>query len=457
MPSTFPTIDPATGEVLSQVPITPDEQIVSKVEAARAAQPAWAAMGVEERCARIASAGPRILERLDEFTAQVTAEMGKPPAEARAEVKGRALGLERLIDTAKAACEVELDHSGGCESEILREPLGVVAAITPWNFPMGMPFSILMPALAMGNSVVFKPSEHVPLTGALIAEELGRDLPDGVLELVQGPGDVGARLVAADVDMIGFVGSRATGQRIMQAAGQGLKRLVLELGGKDPLVVFSDADLDAAADCAVRNSLRNAGQVCCSIERVYVADEVADVFEAKVLERAKAWKHGDGRHGDVDMGPMVSDEQRQKVHAQVRDAADKGSRLLLGGEMPTGNGYYYPATVVADLSPDAEMSTEETFGPVVSLQRFDGTDEDAIRLANDTPYGLGANVYTGDTQRGRRVALGIKSGQVGVNRYLAGSAKAPWVGARQSGFGYLGGIEGYRQFSVPKTISVQMG
>lgn len=457
MTETFQSLDPATGELLAEIPITSAAELETKVARARAAQEAWAALDVEERCARIASAGPRILERLDEFSAMVTAEMGKPPAQARGEVKGRAQGLERLVDTARAACAVELDHSGGCESEILRDPLGVVAAITPWNFPVGMPFSILLPALAMGNTVVFKPSEHVPLTGALIAEELGRELPEGVLELAQGPGRVGADLVAADVDMIGFVGSRATGQRIMKSAGDGLKRLVLELGGKDPLVVFADADLDAAADCAVSNSLRNTGQVCCSIERVYVADEVAEAFEGKVMERARAWKHGDGRASQVDMGPMVSDEQRRKVHAQVRDAAEKGSRLLLGGELPDGPGYYYPATVLADLAQQAEMAREETFGPVVSLQRFDGSDAEAVRLANDTPYGLGANVYTGDPERGRRVARGIKSGQVGVNRYLAGSAKAPWVGARQSGFGFLGGVEGYRQFSVPKTISVQVG
>ena len=309
-------------------------------------------------------------------------------------------------------------------------------------------------ALATGNTVVFKPSEHVPLSGAKIAEILNAELPAGVLELVQGAGEVGAALVEADIDMIGFTGSRDTGMAIMRAASGGLKRLVLELGGKDPLVVFADADLDAAAECAVRHSLRNTGQVCCSVERVYVADEVAEKFEELVTDKARAWSHGDGFEEGVQMGPLVSSEGRDKVTAQVRDAVNGGARLLLGGNADDGPGWFYPATVLADISPELRIHNDETFGPVVSLSRFDGNEDEAVRLANDTPYGLGASVYTGDIERGRRVAGRIRAGQVGVNRYLGGAAGTPWVGARQSGFGFLGGVEGHRQFTSPKSISV---
>jgi acyl-CoA reductase-like NAD-dependent aldehyde dehydrogenase len=293
----------------------------------------------------------------------------------------------------------------------------------------------------------------VPLTGALLAELLQEELPAGVLELVQGGGEVGAALVDADVDMVGFVGSRATGVRIMEAASKGLKRLVLELGGKDPMVVFEDADLDAAARCAVQQSLRNTGQVCCSIERVFVAAQVARVFEEKVLALARDWRHGDGFADGVQMGPLVSVEQRAKVQGQVDDALARGARLLLGGATPEGPGAFYPATVLAGVTPDQRVYSEETFGPVVSLSTFDGDEDEAVRLANDTPYGLGANVWTRDAARGQRVARRVRAGQVGVNRYLGGAPGTPWVGARQSGFGFLGGVDGHKQFTTPKTIS----
>jgi acyl-CoA reductase-like NAD-dependent aldehyde dehydrogenase len=317
-----------------------------------------------------------------------------------------------------------------------------------------MPLSIITPALVAGNSVVFKPSEHTPLTGARIAELLQAELPDGVLELLQGDGAVGAALVDADVDMVGFVGSRATGQRIMNAAVGSLKRLVLELGGKDPMIVFEDADLEAAARCAVEHSLRNTGQVCCSIERVYVAEPVAERFEARVVELAKAWTHGDGREDGVKMGPLVSEAQRAKVAEQVRGAVAEGAALRVGGAQPEGPGWFYPATVLTGVEQGHRITHEETFGPVVAVTRFSGTEEEGVRLANDTVYGLGANVWTQDGDRAARVAARLRAGQVGVNRYLGGAAGSPWVGARQSGFGHLGGPDGHRQFTVPKTIAI---
>ena len=278
-----------------------------------------------------------------------------------------------------------------------------------------------------------------------------------MLVVVQGAGSTGAALVAGDVDMVAFVGSRDTGKHIMQSASADLKRLVLELGGKDPLIVLADADLEAAADCAVEHSLRNTGQVCCSVERIFVADDVADEFEGLVLDRARAWKHGSGFDEDVRMGPLVSPQQRERVILHVEQAVRSGARLLLGGEEETGPGWFYPATVLADVTDDLPVAREETFGPVISLSRFSGDEEEAVRLANDTPYGLGANVFTADLERGRRMARRIRSGQVGINRYLGAAAGAPWVGARQSGFGFLGGVDGHKQFTIPKSISYPTG
>ena len=447
--------DPASGEALAEIVSASRDELAQAVARARAAQPAWEALGAAERARRLTEASESFTQRADELGLLICREMGKPIESARGEAGayGRVLG-DRAREVADALAPETLD-GGETESLLVRVPHGVVAAVTPWNFPVAMPMSILVPALVAGNTVVFKPSEHVPLVGALIAEVLQAVLPDGVLELVQGGGDVGAALVASDVDMIGFVGSRETGQAIMRSASDGLKRLVLELGGKDPLVVMADADLDAAADAAVTHSLRNTGQVCCSLERIYVAEPVAERFEQLVLKRAKDWKHGDPMKQKTRMGPMVSEGQRAKVDEQVRDARQRGARVLMGGEIPAGPGNYYPATVLADVPTDARIALEETFGPVVCLMRFDGSEAEGIRLANDTPYGLGANVYTQDRERGLRMAGAIKAGQVGINQYLGSAPGLPWVGARQSGFGYLGGTEGHRQFTVPKSISIK--
>jgi len=232
-----------------------------------------------------------------------------------------------------------------------------------------------------------------------------------------------------------------------------MKRLVLELGGKDPLFVFADADLDAAAKCAVTHSLRNTGQVCCSVERVFVAESVKAEFEAKVLGLAQGWTHGSGFEAGVRMGPFVSTVQREKCHAQVVDAVACGARLLLGGELPEGPGAFYPATVVADAPLDCRLTTEETFGPVVALYDFDGTADEAVRLAHLSEYGLAANIYTADEAFAGDLAKRLRFGQIGINRYISSAPGSPWVGARKSGFGFLHGIEGDRQFTVPKSVT----
>ncbi|MEZ6006065.1 MAG: aldehyde dehydrogenase family protein [Planctomycetota bacterium] len=443
--------NPATGELIATIPCAGPEEVRAAVARARAAQPGWAALPGEERRRRVLASLEVFRELEGELADTITREMGKPRRNAAGEVQGYLSGIERETAEVLEALAPQRFDTGETETTLVRMPHGVVAAITPWNFPIGMPLSILIPALMAGNTVVFKPSEHVPLTGALIHKALSAHLGPDVLVLLQGDGRTGAALVDSDVDMIGFVGSRATGQHIMRAAAGGLKRLVLELGGKDPLIVFADADLEKAADCAVQHSVRNSGQVCCSVERVYVAEAVRERFEQLVLDRIGAWTY---EGPEAPLGPMVSPGQREVVHGQVQEAVAQGARLLAGGRLPEGPGSFYPATVLADLRPEHRVLVDETFGPVVALATFSGEEAEAIRLANDTPYGLGANVWTGDRERGLRVAQAIVAGQVGVNRYLAGAQGSPWVGARGSGFGFLGGPEGHRQFTVPKTIGV---
>lgn len=454
MKTTFSNLDPSTGEVIAEIHVASADEVREAVASARGAAERWATEPIEERGARIARFGELLAADAEELGALLSREMGKTLRSAVGEVKGYASSVAEEVQQVIAALAPERPESKAQDVTVVREPMGVVAAITPWNFPVGMSLSILTPALVAGNAVVFKPSEHTPLTGARLAELLQEVLPDGVLQLVQGAGEVGAELVRSEVDMIGFVGSRDTGSRIMAEAAGSLKRLVLELGGKDPLVVFADADVDEAAKCAVDHSLRNTGQVCCSIERVYVAEEIADAFEAKVEALAAGWSFGDPKEKATKMGPLVSAAQRDKVAAQVQDAVAAGARLVMGGETPEGPGSFYPATVLTNVAQNNPITHAETFGPVVAVTRFDGTEDEGVRLANDTVYGLGANVWTSNADRAQRVARRLKAGQVGVNRYLGGTSTTPWVGARQSGFGFLGGADGHRQFTVPKTISI---
>ena len=321
---------------------------------------------------------------------------------------------------------------------------------------------LAVPALIAGNAIVVKPSEVVPLSSGAVVKSLidgFASVMPGLVNLVQGDGDVGAYLVShPGVDMCAFTGSTATGEKILQAASASLKPVVLECGGKDPMVVFADADLDAAAKDAVDFSLANAGQVCCAVERVYIEASVASEFEQKVVQHAKSYVAGDGLVAcdAPKIGPMVSELQRQTVHRHVLAAQEAGARCVLGGQMPKGKGTFYPPTVLADVPhKDCVITQEETFGPVVALSTFSGDDSTAVSLANDSTYGLTASVYSGNLERAGRVAGQISAGQVGVNNNaLSGcrDIRCPFVGHKRSGYGSHSGSDGWRQFSVPKTL-----
>jgi len=352
------------------------------------------------------------------------------------------------LDMVRDANEDVKLSGDGAESVVVRDPLGVVVVISPWNFPAGeIPF-LAVPALAAGNTVIVKPSEVTPLTGALYVKALASALPEGVLQVAQGDGAVGEQLVSSeDVHMVAMTGSSATGKRIMEKCAQNLKRLVLELGGKDPMVVFADADLDQAASDAVSNSVFNAGQVCFAVERIYIEESVKTEFEAKVVEIAKQQVVG------VTMGPMVSAMQLENVKKQVDDSIANGATKLFESETPAG-GNFYPVTVLSDLKQDMLIQNAETFGPVVAMSAFDGSEKSAVDLANDTEYGLASYVYTSDLEKGSRVARKIRSGQVGINCYsiLKAQPQCPWVGHKSSGFGSHSGMDGFRSFSVPKSL-----
>jgi len=449
------SIDPASGALVGRVERTPLSALAGIVGAARAAQVAWGELTPPARAAVLAPAAAALAASAKEIGTLVFREMGKPIPEAIGEAKYAADAFEReLREIAESLAPIDRSDAT-TESRLRFDPLGVAVAITPWNFPVLMPQHSVLPALVAGNAVVFKPSEETPLVGAAWARPLQEALaaaghPD-LLQVVQGDERQGKALVRGEIDLVVFTGSRAAGSDILAAAGGGLVRTILELGGKDPLVVLDDADLEAAASFAARNCFRNAGQVCVSTERIYVAESVAERFTELLVAKASALRQGPGDEAGVQIGPMVNARQKAQVLAQIEDALRRGATALLGGPAAPSSGNFVPPTVLVDLDHSMPIMREETFGPVACVMRFEG-DEAAVRLANDSPYGLGGAVF-GSSERASRVAERLATGMVGINRGCGGAAGTPWVGARASGYGYRGGPEGHRQFAQVRVIS----
>ena len=440
--------NPATGELIAKVRCTPEAEIAAIVGQATEAQRAWAAVPLEKRIALLKTAVASLGAKKDELAALIVDEMGKVLSEA-AEEMGGAVDKDEYLDLIADANAAKVHKNG----MVVRDPHGVVAVLSPWNFPCDEILLLALPALAAGNAVVVKPSEVAPLVGARTVGALQSMLPPGVVGLVQGDGVQGAALVRADVQMVAMTGSSATGKKIMASCADNLKRLVLELGGKDPMVVFDDADLDKAAEDAVTFSLYNCGQVCCAVERVYVAEAIYDRFEAKCAALTAAQRAGPGKDETSKIGPLCSSLQRDNVATLVDAALDAGARKVCSAPAAQGPNFY-PATLLADVPHACAMSRDELFGPVVCLTKFDGSEAEAVRLSNDTDYGLAAYVYTQDLVKARRCAMQIKAGQVGINNWTVASAppSCPWIGHKASGFGYHSGEDGWRQFSSPKSL-----
>jgi len=368
-------VNPATGAVIDRVPVSSRADVDAAVRAANLAQPAWAALSVTERTVAVKAAVRRIGAIKVTLAPLITAEMGKTLREAESEVDDNS-DMDAYCDLVAAANAPEFHGS----SVIVRHAHGVVSICAPWNYPVEEIVMLSIPALVAGNAIVIKPSEVVPhASGAVVKclmDGLNGAYP-GLVGLLQGDGGVGGYLVAhPDVHMCAFTGSTATGANILESASKTLKRVVLECGGKDPMVVMGDADLDQAARDAVTFSLQNCGQVCCAVERVYVAEAVANEFELKVLQHASKWKAGDGMDDSSTIGPCVSEMQRQTVHAHVQAAIESGARCLLGGKMPPASdkGTFYPPTVLANVPHVSQITQEETFGPVLAISTFAGDD-----------------------------------------------------------------------------------
>ena len=436
--------DPADGLVVVEVPVAGEQEVVAAVAAARAAFPGWARTAPVERAAAVARAADAVAARADELARLTTREMGRPLADARA-------GVLAGVDTLRQYAQLGPAHRGrslagqhGALDVMVFEPRGVVAAITPWNDPVAVACGLIGAALVTGNTVVTKPSERTPATGALLAEIIAGQLPADVLRHLTGDGTVGARLVEQPVDVVAHVGSTATGRHIAATcAGTGAKA-VLENGGSDPLIVDDGVDPGWAAGQAATGAFANAGQLCVAVERIYVHRSVADEFLRHLVAAAQ----------EVTIGPLVDRRLRDAVHAQVSAAVEAGARLLAGGVVPDGPGAFYPATVLADCTDDMAVVREETFGPVAPVLVVDSFDE-GLRRAARSPYGLAATVLTGSMTNAQRAWRELPVGTVKINSVFGGApaGSAHPRAASGEGFGY--GPELLDELTATKVVHLE--
>lgn len=454
----FEVLDPADGSVLATVADGTVADARAALDAAVAAQAGWAATAPRERSEILRRAFELVAERAEPMARLMSLEMGKTLSEALGEV---AYGNEFLRWYAEEAVRVHgrwmQAPAGGSRLLTMRKPVGPCLFITPWNFPLAMGTRKIGPAIAAGCTMVVKPAAQTPLTMLALAAILAEaGLPDGVLNVVPTTRarEVGEAVIGDErLRKVSFTGSTAVGRTLVAQASEHLQRVSMELGGNAPFLVFADADLDAAVDGAMVAKMRNIGEACTSANRFLVHTSVAEEFGARLTRRMAALTSGRGQDEGVDVGPLITAEARESVAALVDGAVEAGARVLTGGEVPPGPGYFYPPTVLVDVPVGAEISRAEIFGPVAPISTFE-TEEQAVEMANDTEYGLASYVYTRDLARTIRVAEGLGYGMVGVNTGLLSNPAAPFGGVKASGFGREGGFEGIGEYLDTTYVSL---
>lgn len=447
--STIAVNNPATGEIIGTAPRMGAAETRRAIEAADAALPAWRAKTGKERAAVLRRWFDLMMANQDDLGALMTAEQGKPLPEAKGEIAYAASFIEWFSEEAKRVYGDTIPQPrAGQRIVVIKQPIGVTAAITPWNFPAAMIARKVGPALAAGCTMVVKPASQTPYSALAMAELAERaGVPKGVFSVVTGSaGPIGGEMTSNPVvRKLSFTGSTEIGKLLMAQCAGTIKKMGLELGGNAPFIVFEDADLDAAVQGAMISKYRNAGQTCVCANRIFVQSSVYEAFSAKLADAVKGLKVGDGTEAGVTTGPLIDMKAVEKVEEHIKDALAKGARVVVGGKRHPLGGSFFEPTVLADVTTDMAVTREETFGPVAPLFRFE-TEEEAIRLANDTEFGLAAYFYARDIGRCWRVAEALEYGMVGVNEGLISTEVAPFGGVKESGLGREGskyGIEDY--------------
>jgi succinate-semialdehyde dehydrogenase/glutarate-semialdehyde dehydrogenase len=457
------SVNPATGEILQELECVGEVEVEAAVGRARAAQRSWAELGLRRRIAILREFQGKLYSRKSEVAAAITREVGKPLAEALVTEVLVVLDATRfLIDNAWGLLRDEPVPHGNLVTKLksgwlVREPHGVIAIISPWNYPFSIPATETLAALVAGNAVVLKPSELTPLVALELASLLhAAGVPKDAFQVVVGEGPAGAALLRSPIDKLVFTGSVATGKRIAAASAERSLPVVLELGGKDPMLVLDDADVDVASSAAVWGAFVNAGQACLSVERCYVHRSLYESFARSCAEKTKQLHVGNGMDPHTDVGPMIQERQVRIVESHVEDAKARGARVLAGGtRLPEVGANFYAPTVLAGVTQEMRIMREETFGPVLPLMACED-DEEAVRLANDSEYGLAASVWTRDKKRGERLARRIHAGTVMVNDVIScfGISEAPHGGVKASGVGRTHGRFGLEEMVRVKYLDI---
>ena len=454
----FDVIDPATERTIASVASATVEDAIAAIDAAEAAFDGWAARKPRERAEILRKSYELIMRDAERFAKLITLENGKALPDSRSEVAYAAEFFRWYAEEAvRNIGEVSRAPASGARIVVHHKPAGIAVLVTPWNFPAAMATRKIGPALAAGCPVVLKPASDTPLTMLAlmpVLEEAG--VPAGVINVIPSRSSgkvVSAMLHDPRVRVVSFTGSTEVGRKLLHEAADNIVRPAMELGGNAPFIVFEDADVDAAIDGAMIAKMRNMGEACTAANRFYVHEKVHDEFAKKLTAKMASLKMGNGLDEGVNLGPLVNKDGRDKVIELVNDAVEKGARVLTGGNIPDGPGFFYPATVLDDVPDNAKMLKEEIFGPVASIQTFKSEDE-VIRRANDTAYGLVAYLYTRDLARGLRVSEKLEFGMIGLNRGLVSDPAAPFGGMKQSGIGREGAHEGMMEFLETQYVSV---
>ena len=456
--ATFDVENPATGEVIATLADGGEADALEAIDVAAATQAEWAATPSRERSEILRRAYELMISRADEIALLMTTEMGKPLAESKGEVN---YGAEFFRWFAEEAVRISGDArkspDGKTRFIVTKEPVGPCILITPWNFPLAMITRKIGPAIAAGCTMVYKPANLTPLTSLYMVDLLREaGLPDGVLSIVctTSAGSVVEPWIdSGKARKLSFTGSTPVGKLLLEQCARGVLRTSMELGGNAPFIVCEDADLDVAVDAAMAAKMRNMGEACTAANRILVHRDVMSEFSAKLTERMSGLKVGDGAQDGTDVGPLVEGKAVDKVEKLVGDAVERGAQVLCGGERPSGSGYFYPPTVLTEVSPEAELMTTEIFGPVAALIPFDN-DSEAIELANSTEFGLVSYVMTESVDRGFTISEKLEAGMVGFNTGLVSNPAAPFGGIKQSGLGREGGLTGIEEFVESKYVAI---